>query len=367
MRRFVKTIALFLAPAVCVVALFGAALVRSGELAPMEQVRGAALDGSLSLFGFAYRENTRAFKQDVAAARGAEVLVLGTSRSMQLRGEFFAADSFYNAGGGIAYLSQAQQFLERLPQTARPQRLLLVLDQYFYNTDWRAFQPEESARPAEDTTADAVASLRHMMWDYADGKFLLLQVLRAPKGTYGLTAAARGAGFRADGSYTYGSAVLHPEQSLDADFADTFDRIEKKTSRFEAGDAPDAAALAETRALLEYCAAQGIAVTAFLPPYAPQVWDRMQQTGNYGYIAATFAALQPLFAQYGFEVFDYSDLPETRNNQYIDGFHGSDRVYAAVCARLARDSALMGDLFDAQELKDLFRAPGNPLTVTPEE
>ena len=52
---------------------------------------------------------------------------------------------------------------------------------------------------------------------------------------------------------------------------------------------------------------------------------------------------------------------------YVDGFHGSDRVYAAVCARLARDSALMGDLFDAEALTALFRAPGNPLLVTLED
>lgn len=367
MKRFLKTLALFFAPAVLVVGLFGAALARSGELAPMEEVRRAALEGRLSLFGFAYRENTRTFKQAVADARGAEVLVLGTSRSMQLRGGFFQTDSFYNAGGGIAYLSQVQPFLEHLPEGARPKRLLLVLDQYFFNAQWRSYEPDDSAALAPDTTADAVTSLRHMMWDYGDGKFSLLHVLRAPEGVYGLAAAARGAGFYADGSYTYGSALLHPEQSLDAGFADTFSRIDQLTDRFEGGDVPDEEAFAETRALLEYCAANGIGVTAFLPPYAPGVWSRMQQSGNYQYIPAAFSVLQELFAEYGFEVFDYSLLPETGDGQYVDGFHGSDRVYAAICARLARDSALMGDLFEEEKLTALYRAPGNPLTVTLEE
>lgn len=367
MKRFLKTIALFLVPAVLAVGVFGAALLHSGELAPMEEVRRAALEGRLSRFGFAYRENIRAFKEAVAGARGAEVLVLGTSRSMQLRSEFFGTDSFYNAGGGIAYLSQARHFLERMPEHARPKRLLLVLDQYFYNAKWRVFEPEDSEQPEQDSTADVIVTLRHMIWDYGNGKFLLRQVFGAPDGTYGLMAAARGAGFCDDGSYRYGSELLHPEQSLDAGFANTFERIEQETNRFESGETPDEAAFAETRALLEYCSANGIAVTAFMPPYAPSVWQRMQQTGNYRYIPAAYAALQELFAEYGFEVFDYSSLPETQDDQYVDGFHGSDRVYAAVCARLARDSALMGDLFDAEALTALFRAPGNPLFVTLED
>ena len=55
----------------------------------------------------------------------------------------------------------------------------------------------------------------------------------------------------------------------------------------------------------------------------------MQETGQYGYIPATLASLETMFARYGFEVFDYSYLPETNDSQYVDGFHGSDRVYAA--------------------------------------
>ena len=180
----------------------------------------------------------------------------------------------------------------------------------------------------------------------------------------GKTAAGRGAGFYADGSYTYGTAVLHPEKSVDAEFKDTFQRIAKNTNRFEYGETPDAESLAQTEALLAFCARAGIEVTAFLPPYAPSVWQRMQETGQYGYIPATFASLETMFARYGFEVFDYSYLPETNDSQYVDGFHGSDRVYAALCARLAEDSLLLGAQFDSAALTALFTAQGNPLTVS---
>ena len=166
------------------------------------------------------------------------------------------------------------------------------------------------------------------------------------------------------GTDTYGTAVLHPEKSVDAEFKDTLQRIAKNTNRFEYGETPDAESLAQTEALLAFCARAGIEVTAFLPPYAPSVWQRMQETEQYGYISATFAALETMFARYGFEVFDYSYLPETNDSQYVDGFHGSDRVYAALCARLAEDSLLLGAQFDSAALTALFTAQGNPLTVS---
>ena len=197
-----------------------------------------------------------------------------------------------------------------------------------------------------------------------DGKYSLLHVLGTQDGVYGMSAAGRGAGFYADGSYTYGTAVLHPEKSADAEFKDTLQRIAKNTNRFEYGETPDAESLAQTEALLAFCARAGIEVTAFLPPYAPSVWQRMQETGQYGYIPATFASLETMFARYGFEVFDYSYLPETNDSQYVDGFHGSDRVYAALCARLAEDSLLLGAQFDSAALTALFTAQGNPLTVS---
>ena len=322
MKRFLKILALFLAPVILLLGMFSLALVRSGELTPTADIEAAALDGGLELFGLAYRDDTRALKQAVANARGADVLVLGTSRSMQLRGAFFASDSFYNAGGGIAYISQAQVFLENMPPDARPKHLLLVLDQYFYNETWTSIEPEDSAALRPYTQPDAFYALRRALADYLDGKYSLLHVLGTPDGVYGLS-------------------LIH---------------ISEET--------PDAESLAQTEALLAFCARAGIEVTAFLPPYAPSVWQRMQETGQYGYIPATFASLETMFARYGFEVFDYSYLPETNDSQYVDGFHGSDRVYAALCARLAEDSLLLGAQFDSAALTALFTAQGNPLTVS---
>ena len=79
MKRFLKILALFLAPVILLLGMFSLALVRSGELTPTADIEAAALNGGLELFGLAYRDDTRALKQAVANARGADVLVLDSS------------------------------------------------------------------------------------------------------------------------------------------------------------------------------------------------------------------------------------------------------------------------------------------------
>ena len=364
MKRFLKMIALFLLPAVLLHGLVFAALVRSGELADTAAVADATARGEVLLFGQAYRDDTRTYKHAVASKVGADFLVLGTSRSMQFRSEFFEVDSFYNAGGSVPFLGGARHFLDTLPADKRPTQVLLVLDQYFYNETWSNLDEYRDRWPYEYTEVNPGYALRRMFTDAFDGKYNLPQVLATPKGVYGMTAAGKGAGFYADGSYSYGNAVEHPETLADAGFKDTLQRIALRTNRFETGDVVSMPNVEITEALLLFCAENNIKVTAILPPYAPTVWHTMQDTGEYGYMDEIYPTLQPLFAQYGFEIFDYSYLPETTDDQYMDGFHGSDRVYAALCARLAQDSVLLKDVLDEDALQAIFAAEGNPLTVS---
>lgn len=370
MKAFLRAIALFLLPVALLYAVFAAVLWRSGELVPAQQVVSRTLDdagnatGKVRCFGLAYRDEMRPYKQAMAAKKGAKLLVLGTSRSMQFRGGFFETDDFYNAGGAMPYLPQALNFLGSLPKESLPEQLLLVLDQYFYNETWATQDETRDTEPYSFATdLKPVDSLRRVMADAADGKYNVWQLLQTPDDVIGMTAAARGSGFYADGSYSYGTAVLHPEQGTDAGFQDTLERIAMNTNRFEYGDTVSAYNLGVTEQILTFCRENGIAVTAIIPPYAPTVWKTMRQSGNYMYIERLHETLAPLFAKYGCEVFDFTHLPETTDAMYLDGFHGSDRVYALICAKLARESKLMAQYFNADKLDALFAAEGNPLTV----
>ncbi|MEG1074180.1 MAG: hypothetical protein RSF84_03490 [Ruthenibacterium sp.] len=364
MRHFLRIIAIFMAPIFLLCGVFFTGLLRSGELADSAALADATVKGDVALYGLAYRDDTRAYKQRVTAQKSAELLVLGTSRSMQFRGDFFKTDSFYNAGGAAAYLPQMLFFLQSLPKESLPKHLLLVLDQYFYNETWGNVDNERDTAPFVFQKPDIGYSFRRMLSGYLDSKYSLLRVLQTPQGVYGMSAAGKNAGFYADGSYTYGTALLHPEQSLDYGFKNTLSRIDRGIDRFEYGAVCSRENIAATEKLLAFCKENAIAVTAVLPPYAPAVWQAMQTSGQYGYLAEIMPALAPLFAAYDAEILDYSYLPETNDAQYVDGFHGSDRVYAAVCLRLAQDSVFLRDFLDADALQTLFLADGNPLSLS---
>ncbi len=278
MKRFLKILALFLAPVILLLGMFSLALVRSGELTPTADIEAAALNGGLELFGLAYRDDTRALRRAVANAPRCGRCWWGTSRSMQLRGAFFASDSF-TTQAAASYISQAQVFLENMPPDARPKHLLLVLDQYFYNETWTSIEPEDSAALRLYTQPDAFSALRRALGGLSG--FVIFPCCMCWYAGRSVRHVGRrgGAGFYADGSYTYGTAVLHRKkawtQSLRIRSAHR-----KNTNRFEYGETPDGESLAQTEALLAFCALAGIEVTAFLPPTPPLCGSACRRPGS---------------------------------------------------------------------------------------
>ena len=362
MKKFLAIVALFLAPVLLVVGVFGWAVYASGEWRTEEEIAARVLAGEPAFLGLAYRDNTRYYKHLVAGGRAAELLVLGTSRSMQLHGEFFTETSFYNAGGAANYVHEYRFFLENLPEEALPSTLLLVLDQYFFEEGWSAAE----ALPALDYSHysfDPRAALTRSLQDWAGGKYSLAAALRPAPDTYGMAAVGRGSGFYADGSYSYGRLMDHPETGTDLGFHDSFDRIARGVNRFEWAAEVYGPSLAEMDRLLEFCAQHGIQAAAVLPPYAPSVYRRMAESGNYAYLAALPAALEARFAPYGFEVFDFTYMPNTLDAEYVDGYHGGDRVYARLALELAGKSSLLAGKIDTAYLTAALAESGNPLRL----
>lgn len=362
MKKFLAIVALFLAPVLLVVGLFAGAVYASGEWRTEQEIAERVLAGEPAFLGLAYRDNTRYYKHLVAGGKAADLLVLGTSRSMQLHGEFFSGPSFYNAGGGANYVHEYRFFLEQLPPEALPGTLVLVLDQYFFEEGWSAVE----ALPALDYghySFDAGAALTRSLQDWAGGKYSLLAALAPAPNTYGMAAVGRGSGFYADGSYSYGRLMDHPEEGTDLGFHDSFDRIARGVNRFEWAAEVYGPSLAEMDRLLEFCAGHGIRVVGVLPPYAPSVYQRMAESGNYGYLAALPAALTARFAPYGFEMFDFTFMPNTADAEYIDGYHGGDRVYARLALELAGQSELLAGRLDTEYLTAALSESGNPLRL----
>lgn len=363
MKRFLRILAIFLLPVLLIYGLFALVLINSRELAPLDEVVDATVSGELVRYGSAYHENFCAYKSRVTARLSPKLLVLGTSRSMQLRSEFFTGASFYNAGGGVRNAREYLWFLQQLPEKSLPKLVVAVLDQNMFNELWAA----NSITDGLDTgdIARKKNLLARVGASYGDGKFSILDNLLPKAGVYGLAAAGRGSGFAKDGSYRYGAAALAGLSDPESAFSQTYRDIDFSAARFASGDTVSRQALGWTEDFLKFCAAHNIEVVGILPPFAPQVFEKMQSTGRYGYIDLLPDALQKLFASYGFACYDYTYLPDTQAAEYLDGYHGGDQVYAKMMQDLSGRESALSSYIDAERIKGLLAQPGDNPRLLP--
>ncbi len=201
--------------------------------------------------------------------------------------------------------------------------------------------------------------MNQTMKDWALGKVGIVQTLSAPDTAVGLAAASRGWGFRTDGTYSYGvnNDPAHP--AIDPGFATTLREITMGTERFLWAEELSAGALEDTRQLLAWCGQNGITAVGLLPPYAPTVLQKMQESGKYTYMDKLPAALSDLCAQYGFEFYDFTSVPGADDVEFMDGYHGSDRVYARMAMQMARESAALAPYMSEAALAQmLITQPG---------
>ena len=363
MKRFLAVVALFLVPVLAVCGVFGLAVYASGEWYTEEQITEMVMNGEPAFFGLAYRDNTRYYKHLVAGAKAADLLVLGTSRSMQFHSEFFTTDSFYNAGGGAGYINEFQFFLENLPEESLPDKLIMVMDQYLFNQAWTGTGGMPQAFDYGHYEFDATKALFSAMRDWAQGKYSLRDVFASHPNVYGMAAVGRGSGYNADGSYDYGRLMDYPEEGTDVGFHDTYDRILRGINRFEPAEYVYPVSTEKVEQLLAWCNERQIEVVLIIPPYAPSVWERMEETGKYGYFDWIPKILNELCAPYGYEVYDFSYMPETSDDEYIDGYHGGDRVYARLTLELAQQSETLAGLIDTDYLNAALQPGANPLLL----
>lgn len=347
MRKFVLKLVLFLLPFALVLGFPVAVLIVSGELTSVSRVITAQEAEDQLVVGFAYSNATSFYKLQSTLQRKPAVLALGTSRVMQFRDFFFKAPrDFYNAGGGVDRLEDFRVFVDHLSST--PKLLIIGLDQYFFNDNWQGFLVRDYnallASENRDDLGIVTGNWMEVYQDYLAGKFNFRALVRRPSTRIGLSAAARGAGFRSDGSYSYGVRTSENENTR---FREAFERIEKGSQRFQYGGSVSKRALVELALLLKQCAQKDIRVVAFLPPYAHVVWRAMRSKGDdFKYLNEIAREVTPLFDHYGFRFFDFSDLATVGASdvEAVDGLHGSESAYLRMFLKMADDGQGLGQV-----------------------
>lgn len=359
MRMFLKRVLFFFLP-LSIVFLFPLfVLFQSGEfLSTSKILEKENISGEHVLLGKAYVPVPNDFIFRSIEQKKPQVLAVGNSRVLEFRQEFFNEGvSFFNAGSTILHTGDLNRFLDHL--SYNPQVIVLGLEQSYFHPMWNennmtSIEPSDSSLNSE-----AVLNiLKKVFLDFFHKKFTLSALFK--KNTHyqaiGLNAVVNENGSRNDGSHYYGKIIKNPQDitAEDYQFKDTFDRIEKGERRFEHAQAISSQAVRQLEIFLEACKKRNISVIAFLPPYAPSVWNKMhdeQNKNNYLYISQIEPRLRPLFEKYHFVLRDFSDMSSvTHDTDFVDGFHGGEKVYARLVGQMASSSAVVAQVFNMKEL-----------------
>lgn len=353
MRRFLRNVILFLLPCVLTAALFIAMLAAAGEYKTVDSCVQAGINGENALFELTYTSGAAArYKQLTTMGHTQNLLVLGTSRSMQFTAAQFPSAEFYNAGGAVSMLGHFRPFLQALPQNAKPDTLILCLDQFFFNANWDdVSQTGYEFTPTDEERVNGDMFMR-IIRDFSYGKINPVSVFSAESNVIGIGARCRKSGFLPDGSYCYGNMAYN----VDCTFPNEMRQIDNGEARFMYADTVNPAALQELRELLKWCADNEIKVVAYLPPYAPSVWERMRQTGKYGYIDELRNVVPQICGEYGVELYDFTCMENTADEEFYDGYHAGDRVYAKMALEMLRQNSCVSQYTSEQILQNLLIA-----------
>lgn len=378
MKRFLLKLSLFAGPILLLTALPLAVLQLSGEFTPIAKVARKQAKATKQLrLGRAYSYRAPLYKFTCANLRGADVLVLGTSRTMEIRSHLFRSDlTFYNAGGGVRRIKHFLHFLTRMKPEALPDYLIVSLDHDFFNANFDFLDVDKDYVDAFSNDLDPLNLLK-TTWpkiyaDYGAGKFTLGPILRGPfTPHYGVDAEVNGGGFRVDGSNDYRLFIStggnNSPDYHDYHFEETLDKIEKGLKRFAPGKEINPNALEELVQILEFCKQHDIYLSAYLPPYAHVIWEKMSgDQERYAYLTDLPETIARTLKPYGFHVHDFSDIQwhGGSDDEAIGGFHAGEKYHVRMHLQMmASDPVIREISADRSYLEEMLAKSPNSYDV----
>lgn len=348
-------------------------LVRSYEVARYSEIireqfrRGGTYDSALN-------GNDLKYKIELIRRVKPEVVVIGSSRAMNVRGLVFHRP-FVNAGGVSSNLRESEAFVRGMLEAHKPRLAIYFVDYWWFNPR----QEQTSNRYRIDETAISFTKLTSpFVWLRQDkiSWALYRDVLvhgRHENGTtsfdnLGVFAMRDSSGFRLDGSY-FNPVTVRSEKGLLAGYREELAQIEAgKNERVNLGlgDFADEENVRWFLRTLDTLEAAGVQVIVVLPPVGPLHLKAIAALGRGPYVAALTRRLEKDVRA----LYDFTDVSSVAadNCEYIDAYHIGDtlslRVLEAILERTP-DSPL-ARYVDRRKLVDyVARFPGRALI--PEE
>jgi hypothetical protein len=279
-----------------------------------------------------------------------ELLVLGTSRVFYIKKEhFLSGTGFYNAGVAVQNLDAYVDFIGSLNAPSL-QYIILNLDQWWFNANYfeTPLAKDFFYHPHFDYKHgyhyNPLTIIKEFYLKLKNGDLTADWSMKYPE-NIGLLAAEYNDGVRVDGFYVWTRMIESEQYKNGVGYELILDQIAGGEYLFAPGNGDEIYdhSVKEVEKLLAFCRDRGIMVTAFLPPFAPSIYALLMEKGGYEYMARIYPTLLPLFEQYGFELYDFTDAADIIDDTMsYDGYHPDDRAYRRVLLSMKARGSVIG-------------------------
>jgi hypothetical protein len=285
-----------------------------------------------ALYGSALNGNDLKYKVELIRGVRPEVVLIGSSRAMQVRDLVFTRP-FVNAGGVSSNLLESETFVAQMLEAHVPKLVLYFVDYWWFNSRWE----QASNRYLIDETALSFAKLTSPFQWMRDGRIswdLYRDMLLEGRHenaytrfeTLGVFATTHSLGYRTDGSF-FNSRGLKRDEGVIAYYWDELKSIEKGRSErvnLGLGDFVDEGNLRRYLRILERLEQRGVTVVVVMPPIAPRYLKAIRAHSQEAFVT-------PLAARLSKEVpslYDFTEFPVPGNAdcEYADGYHPGDTL-----------------------------------------
>lgn len=376
MLFFIKKVILFLIP-LLLIFIFPILVIYLGrEYSSSKEVVKTQIDFPEAIFGFAYNSDSNLlYKKILIEKKSPEVAVVGTSKVLEIRKEFFLTPgNFINAGVPISDTSvyDMEKLTQLLQSSDKVKVLIIGIDQDLLYKDNSQVKSEPSRFLIVRISKILGNVTRNIYLDYFSHKYFISELMQKLQTSHniGLFALVGGNGFRSDGSYIYSKEQNNSKLQEIVNFKvsakikeiklDTKPINEYQKKQFDSN-------LQSIKRILDICKSKDIVVVGFMPPYPKPIYKAMlDNNGIYkDMLIVSPQKVSNIFNEYGYSFFDFSSVDTVggQNDIFIDDLHSTDVMYVRMMLYISSKTKALNQYLDIKALKIMLENSKNGFLI----
>lgn len=369
-KKFVIVGIIFSIPLVLFFSLPILFLVDSGELKSLDELVALQQNSKQSILGLAYSDPLRYIKLQSVIMRKPTIIMMGSSQTSYFRSAFFKSpDIFYNASIGGAFPQDFNIFLSRIPTEDQPKIIIAGFGSDYFNTlcneqDYGALDSQYTKLFNSSNPYQSWQFGYTQIWkDYLAGKFKLSdwkKLFSSP--SFGMNGIFSDSGYRWDGTSIHLKTITRRLTEGEENFQKNSLAVYFNSRPRGLCNKKFNRSVNEIKKFLSQSRLRGIYVIGYLTPHAHVVYERLKDESRYDYVFKMFPTLKPVFRDYGFNLYDFSDITfaGATDLSMIDQGHSSENASLKMLLLMLSHEPVLKPYVDRPYLvKRLKTAPDN--------